>query len=284
MKSELQSKIAGGDIQNPKPLPPLRTSSLATKDPKTSSEGDTSVKSYLDEAFQEEDSMEYQYEEEEHTAVKTKTHPEGMPQGILKKGHDGKRNFGFKDNKRNTPSYEPRIDREDRPLSVIEAKKKLYGDKETKVALYRRSFSQDEDKKEDVGNETSVAQSSPGGSQGVNDQTDELLRSIENALESTSYMEEKPAGDKRRTPPPVPNQAEGRKSFSVMVGEEKSSPIPPPSLPPPVRHTASLEEENNKAAALTEQAQPNGVSQNWSASATNGNLNPDQNPVYRSLV
>ena len=278
MKSELQSKIASGDVQNPKPLPPLRTSSLATKE---ASKAD--VKSYLDEAFQEEDSKDYQSEDEEHTTMKTKTHHEGIPPSILKKG-DGKRNVGFKDTKRNTPSYEPRIDREDRPLSVIEAKKKLFGDKETKVALYRRSYSQDEEKKEDIGNETSVVESSPSGSQGLDDQTDDLLRSIENALESTSYMEEKPAGDKRRTPPPVPNQTEGRKSFSVMVGEDKSSPIPPPSLPPPVRHTASLEEENNEEAALTEPPQPNGVPQTWSATATNGNLNPDQNPVYRSLV
>ena len=275
MKSEMQLKLAGGDLLHPKPLPPVRTSSLAVKGD-SKEDPNSSVQSYLDEAFKEEDNRDCLSEEEEHVTMETKTKPEGVSPGILRKeggvggggGGGGKRNVAFQDGKRNGPSYEPRIDREDRPLSVLEAKKKLFGDAETKVALYRRSYTQEEEKKED-----DKAGLSPDDS--VADHADDLLRSIENALESTSYMEERPHNDKRRTPPPVPGQAEQRKSFTVMVGEEERSPIPPPSLPPPVRHTSSLEEEKNKDTA-TEPQSLNGIAE------TSGST--EQNPVYRSLV
>lgn len=248
-----------------KPEPPVRSSSLS---PKKTEEGE-SVQAYIQEAFQHEDSHGFSSPEppdDEENERNKRVYKETSP-GILRRGESsskvtGKRTVMFQDEleeDRTSPSYEPRIDKEGfvtddgLPLSVSEAKMKLFGNQETEVAFYHR-------KKLQHNEEPPI-------------QSDDLVQSIESALERTSYME---------TPPP-PNEETlpEKKGFVAIVDNEDSS------TSPPARYSSPEVIENHSPQTL-DSHQENNQPISWADASpppiptTFGNAS--QNTVYRSLV
>lgn len=296
-----------------KPLPPVRTSSLSPgrkhKTIEAPQKGeDDSVNNYLDEAFQQEDIQGISTDEEEETMSQNIVKPAPVSPGILRKDDSGskvgganKRTVIFQDDQRQRvdPSYEPRIDKEtNRPLSVAEAKLKLFGQQETKVARYRRSNNLEEDKtlQAELSNVTPHQKEeepcivAPPTTVSEEDQPkDDLVQFIESALESTSYME---------TPPPSNDGGVAtKKGFFTMVGEDEAPPTTTTFNQPTHYMLSSQGEEGTEGnespledSTSSEPHPPINGQPVWATTtttATGGSFNSNnnsQNPVYRSLV
>lgn len=168
---------------------------------------------YLDEAFNHED-MQQLPSNGDHGNKEN----EGLSMGILRKRETkpppGKRNVMFKEDGK-SQSYEPRIDQESSiPTSVREAKMKLFGGSVVEeTAKYRRNSNE--------------AKRLSG--ERIKSPADELLESIETALQPTNYMESP-------SPPPVPDvpPSSGRRA-PPKAPEKSVTPVPketPPTSPP----------------------------------------------------
>jgi hypothetical protein len=236
----------------PKPLPPLRTTSLSPKKERKDYDGlndNDSVHNYMDEAFRQEDDNQL-----------SPTSPEGDEEGVFEKENivpETKENTAHITGKKqgSNQSYEPRIDKEGSvdksSISVVQAKARLFGGQvPSKVTHVNKSSTSDEsDTPQKV--EPAIMQS------------DDLIQSIELALESTSYMET------------VPHHPENtKKGFTTIVGEE-----PPPIIAPPTRYTLSSEvpQEENSTVSPVNEIQ-------LSSTTTTFTLDDGQNPMYRSVV
>lgn len=246
----------------PRPTPPKRVSSLSPKVERKDNQSpqENEVKNYLEEAFQKEDQRELSSPEtpEESEEVKQRKVSTGILRQHDSVERDKKRTVMFQDElekRRDSPSYEPRIDKEDDvPLSVMEAKKKL--NQETQVAKFRK-------------NEITKSKGAESVKENEDEITDELVKSIEHVLESTSYME---------TPP------ETRKSFVAIVGGDETDYEAPPTTA--VRYMLSSDVAQNQVGV----SPPPPINEAWAGA--NGHPNGTgetfdssmQNPIYRSLV
>ena len=247
---QFTSEIVAHEKQS-KPPPPVRTTSLPPN-----KHNETEVKEYIEEAFVKEDSLHLSPD-----IMTSETEKKDSP-GILRRGDlskPSKRTVVFKDETdkdRSSPSYEPRIDQESftqlLPTSVAEAKAKLFGNKETESVKYTRqqfdlskySENTEEEKEEDV--------------------SDDLIMSIENALQTTSYMEKK--------------QVE-KKGFATEIA--------PPTVNPPVRnldgqvvHYSPMTSPNDGTTLLSKNSL-----HMWSTGGSEIPFNSTtQDTVYRSIV
>ena len=188
-----------------KPPPPVRTSSLA---PKTPQEVEAELNKYLDEAFNQEDMQ--LAGSDDH-----RDNRDPSP-GILRRGEVksmGKRSVVFKEES-DSQSYEPRIDQESSaPSFVRDAKMKLFGSGGAEGnARYRRNSA-----------EVKRLSDEP-----VKSPADELLESIETALQPTNYMESPPPSAANALPPSAsraPPMALEKKSIVVVPSPKETQSV-----------------------------------------------------------
>lgn len=176
--TEITSKLSV-DQSKPKPNLPTRTTSLTNGTVETVEKVST-VNDYLDEAFNDEDSIGIDDKERSgsmEVLVDTPliNKPKKLTKPARSKSQDG------------SQTYEPRIDQEFVPTSVAEAKLKLFGQKEKDTARFSKTLIQNQTQRLNTNNNNGDEGFSPLPTLST---TDDLLHSIEDALQTTSYMEQ----------------------------------------------------------------------------------------------
>ena len=199
--NQIATELSLNENSPPKPKPPTpaRTSSLHHEEP--ASKQSSEVGDYLDEAFNHQDnddafngerseSMEVLLDSShaERTGIQGKE-DEGSP-GILRKGKERTGERGQVTFQDTTQTYEPRIDQEFIPTSVAAAKMKLFGEKD--ATRFSRSVVQNRNQALNTNNnngDQSNASVENSPTLPTLSNADDLLHSIESALQTTSYME-----------------------------------------------------------------------------------------------
>ena len=185
-----------------KPPIPARTSSLHPQEEdehkSTIVKQTSAVHEYLDEAFEDQDNRLLDGEKSASMEVLVDTpmtERESVPggagsgsPGILRKGgKTGKKGqVGFQDS---TQTYEPRIDQESLPVSVADAKEKLFGERDAKRFKRPLIQAQQLNTNNNNGDEMKPSLEEKTPPLPTLSTADGLLQSIESALQTTSYME-----------------------------------------------------------------------------------------------
>ena len=189
--SELNVKENGA--AKAKPPTPARVSSLSAEKPpsKPSSE----VGDYLDEAFERQDineALEGERSESMEVLVDAPSAANGKTDsspGILRRGKERTGERGQVTFQDSSQAYEPRIDQEAVPTSVADAKLKLFGEKDaTRFSKTMMHHHQNQALNTNNNNGDQTASESTTSLPAMSNAED-LLHSIESALQTTSYME-----------------------------------------------------------------------------------------------
>ena len=235
--NQIASELSVKENTTPKAKPPTpaRVSSLSQAD-KSSSNTSSEVGDYLDEAFERQDILEEERSESMEVLVdtgKTETSP-----GILRKGKERTGERGqvtFQDT--TSQAYEPRIDQEAVPTSVADAKLKLFGEKD--ASRFSKTVIQNQNRALNTNNNNGDQSTQPTPSTSslpTLSNAEDLLHSIENALQTTSYMEhqklseeaeenayESPWDNKAIARYGLPGSDRGGVSFSADLGRKGRS-------------------------------------------------------------